>query len=183
MRRDESMKTPKFESYSIMNLSLVLINVYSVVLFDNAKKDPSSIDAGKCFKESLDDPYSFCLPSLICIGAMKVKNKNKIKLDVYSFAFLSTQRAYIYVIPIFIIFGQAGTFELKQWLSMHKLVATSDHELHFFGSGQGSLSKYKMARKYLSSSAQWKIPDKRIIKVYSIVLYVYVCMYVHILII
>jgi hypothetical protein len=91
---------------------------------------------------------------------------------------------YIYVIPIFIIYvGQAGTFELKQWLSMHKLVATSDHELHFFGSGQGSLSKYKMARKYLSSSAQWKIPDKRIIKVYSIVLYVYVCMYVHILII
>lgn len=51
---------------------------------------------------------------------------------------------------------------------MHKLVATSDNELHFFGSGEGGVSKYKMAKKYVSSSSQWRVSDKRIAKVWCI---------------
>eukprot|EP00613_Pedinella_sp_CCMP2098_P054673 CAMPEP_0171883710 /NCGR_PEP_ID=MMETSP0992-20121227/40330_1 /TAXON_ID=483369 /ORGANISM="non described non described, Strain CCMP2098" /LENGTH=221 /DNA_ID=CAMNT_0012509955 /DNA_START=60 /DNA_END=722 /DNA_ORIENTATION=- len=62
-----------------------------VSTFQDAKRNQSGlVDAGRCFLTNSGSVKAHCLPSLVCIGAMK-----------------------------------AGTFELKQWLEEHPLVAAA----------------------------------------------------------
>ena len=156
-----------------------------VLSLTTARRNRTSIDAGKCLHLSKKDKAFYCFPSLVCIGAMKVPYCRSQSAAGLPSSLPHISRclsvwmrgccACCMGSPPCVLHGavhdawlvrdaravhlprrrQAGTFELKQWLDEHPLVATSSKERHFFGHGQ-ALEEGQWSR-YVTGPDEWRM--------------------------